>query len=482
MKEKMTLDYDQFRNLVTDETFVKLRQMTTKFNIFEVMRSTHTEIRHSNILIWLLNPYENHGCGDAFLRQLLLTISQKPSLQDLGFYNLYLLDIESVKIDPEWVPRKAGTKESSDDQENQLAPDRKYMDRIDILINIELKNQINLKSTSKNYTRIVIPIENKIRSKESVKDSGTQLKVYSDALTKVFNKDVRVIPIFLTPDGSDPTDSAWIKIDYEEVRDIINTVFKSYRNDMSSDKQMMIQQYLDLLRDHIVGGSDPEIVKLCRILQSKHMLAMDEVRKLTTSSKKKETEKHKLCQQIYNRNASVFKAYKKWQYGLRERTSDLLLTWMNNHMESLRFQINTKKKSSIEFVSPEMQKLNRELFGKDNTIVLIFVIKLNSNISIVMQINSHPNQELRKSVYSIFQKDNSELFRSTDTEKISETYTRIYTQKILTPEDTFVMSSDKEVLNSIENKLEEFFAENGVYKQIQRFIRDHMEEFLALKD
>jgi len=30
MKEKMTLDYDQFRNLVTDETFVKLRQMTKK--------------------------------------------------------------------------------------------------------------------------------------------------------------------------------------------------------------------------------------------------------------------------------------------------------------------------------------------------------------------------------------------------------------------------------------------------------------------
>ena len=124
-------------------------------------------------------------------------------------------------------------------------------------------------------------------------------------------------------------------------------------------------------------------------------------------------------------------------------------------MESLRFQINTKKKSSIEFVSPEMQKLNRELFGKDNTIVLIFVIKLNSYISIVMQINSHPNQELRKSVYSIFQKDNSELFRSTDTEKISETYTRIYTQKILTPENVHNVH-DREVLNSVKTSWRSF--------------------------
>jgi len=481
MKEKITSKYDQFRNLVTDETFIMLRQMTTKFNIFEVMKSTHTEIRHSNILAWLLNPYENHGCGDAFLRQLLLNISQKPGLQDLGFYDLFMLDIESVSIDREWVPRKAGTKEQNDDQESQIEPYNKSKDRIDILINIELKNQIKSRSTSKSYTRIVIPIENKIRSKVSVKDSGTQLKVYSDALAKVFKKDTKIIPIFLTPDGSDPTDSTWIKMDYKEVRYIINTVFQSFRDNLSSDKQMMIEQYLNLLRDHIVGGSDPEIVKLCRILQSKHMLAMDEVRRLTTPSQKKETEEHQLCQQIANRNATVFKAYKNWQYGLRERTSDLLFTWMNNNKERLGFQINTQKKSSLEFASPEIQLLNRTLFGKDNVIVLFFNIRLNSYLEIIMQINSHQNKELRKSVYNVFQHDNSELFRSTDTEKISETYTKIYTHKILTSEDALKMSSDMEVLNSIENKLEKFFTQNGEYMRIQRFIQDHMKEFLALK-
>jgi len=38
-----------------------------------------------------------------------------------------------------------------------------------------------------------------------------------------------------------------------------------------------------------------------------------------------------------------------------------------------------------------------------------------------------------------------------------------------------------EVLNSIENKLEKFFTQNGEYMRIQRFIQDHMKEFLALK-
>jgi hypothetical protein len=61
------------------------------------------------------------------------------------------------------------------------------------------------------YSRLVIPIENKIRSKEAVKENGTQLQGYSDALADVFDKDVKIVQIFLTPDGSDPTASEWIK-------------------------------------------------------------------------------------------------------------------------------------------------------------------------------------------------------------------------------------------------------------------------------
>jgi hypothetical protein len=81
-------DYSQFQELVTDADFIKLRQLTSKFNIFEVMRATHTEIRHSHILAWLLYPYGNHGCGDAFLRQLLLTVSQKQGKHGLSFYDI----------------------------------------------------------------------------------------------------------------------------------------------------------------------------------------------------------------------------------------------------------------------------------------------------------------------------------------------------------------------------------------------------------
>ena len=42
---------------------------TGKFNIFDVLKISRTEIRHSNVLAWLLDANENHGLGDMFIRE-----------------------------------------------------------------------------------------------------------------------------------------------------------------------------------------------------------------------------------------------------------------------------------------------------------------------------------------------------------------------------------------------------------------------------
>ena len=44
------------------------------FNIFDVLKLSRTEIRHSNMISWLLNPHENHGLGDSFIRELIRII------------------------------------------------------------------------------------------------------------------------------------------------------------------------------------------------------------------------------------------------------------------------------------------------------------------------------------------------------------------------------------------------------------------------
>jgi hypothetical protein len=44
------------------------------FNIFSTLKIVKTEIRHSNVLAWLLDPYESHGLKDYFTKQLVRSI------------------------------------------------------------------------------------------------------------------------------------------------------------------------------------------------------------------------------------------------------------------------------------------------------------------------------------------------------------------------------------------------------------------------
>lgn len=52
-----------------------LENLVSEFNIFEALNLRYAEIRHSSFLVWLLNPYENHGLGNYFIRQFLKRIA-----------------------------------------------------------------------------------------------------------------------------------------------------------------------------------------------------------------------------------------------------------------------------------------------------------------------------------------------------------------------------------------------------------------------
>ena len=42
------------------------KSILDQFNIFEAMGAVHVEVRHSEFLSFLLDPYQNHGLGDTF--------------------------------------------------------------------------------------------------------------------------------------------------------------------------------------------------------------------------------------------------------------------------------------------------------------------------------------------------------------------------------------------------------------------------------
>ena len=57
--------YDQ---ILKDEDFDKLDLGLKNPNIFQILKITNKEIRHSNFLSWLLDPNQSHKLGDIFLK------------------------------------------------------------------------------------------------------------------------------------------------------------------------------------------------------------------------------------------------------------------------------------------------------------------------------------------------------------------------------------------------------------------------------
>ena len=49
----------------------QLDEWTSKFNMFDILKITRAEIRHSNLLAWLLTPYENHGLYDSVIKGII---------------------------------------------------------------------------------------------------------------------------------------------------------------------------------------------------------------------------------------------------------------------------------------------------------------------------------------------------------------------------------------------------------------------------
>ena len=50
-------------------------------NIFQILKSTNNELKHSNFLSWLLNPHESHKIGDIFLKRFIREVLPQTNLR-----------------------------------------------------------------------------------------------------------------------------------------------------------------------------------------------------------------------------------------------------------------------------------------------------------------------------------------------------------------------------------------------------------------
>lgn len=207
----------------------ELLPWTGKFNMFDVLKISRTEIRHSNMLGWLLNPNENHGMGDVFLKGILQRLVENDSDGRYDVFNVLLMDFYTFSVMREWK-------------------------NIDIL----------LTSTEE---KTVIAIENKVGSHEH----SNQLNRYRNILEKEYPDYNRML-VFLTPDGEKPSDvENWDVLTYSDIIDVLESATSQIK--VLSDVDLMIKNYIDVVRRDIV--EDQQLIDICNKIYNKHKKALD---------------------------------------------------------------------------------------------------------------------------------------------------------------------------------------------------------------
>lgn len=223
---------NKLTNLLKDfESFETLNQYTSQFNLFSTLGLKNNELKHSNMLAFLLNPKEKHGLDD----QLIIQFTHH-------YVNNTPVNTDALKL---------LLKDFSDGYVL-----REYRN-IDLLFISE-------------STKTIIAIENKIWSAES----SHQLNKYKDILISEYDpNEYQHLYFFLTPFGHEATREEWIPVSYS---DVINFLEKSSKFKQTSSNVFMhefINQYIELLRRHIV--EDTQLEKICKEIYSKHREALD---------------------------------------------------------------------------------------------------------------------------------------------------------------------------------------------------------------
>lgn len=220
------------QNFILDiDCLDELSKWYSNVNIFDILKISTNEIRHSNVLAWLLDANESHGLGDIFVRNLISQFVQRNNdLEQDKIFKLTTTDFYSYTVLREW----------------------KHFD-------------LFLYSKAE---KIAIIIENKVLSGET----GNQLTTYKDYLDTNFT-DYEKFFIFLTPDGTPPSEGNidWKTLTYQNVVDALDTDL--VRKNAVPKAIAIINDYLNTLRRNVV--KDQELIEICDKIYKKHKDALD---------------------------------------------------------------------------------------------------------------------------------------------------------------------------------------------------------------
>ena len=222
--------------LVANEDLDRLEALLDRFNIFEAIGMVSRELNHSQFLAYLLDPRNNHEFGDLFVKRLLQNVlsiadeGERRVLMPISAIELELWNLERMTVEREWH-------------------------HVDILLR-DVEH------------RLVVVIENKIKSGEH----SDQLQRYLD-IVEAHYAGWRVVPLFLTPDGTLPSHESYLAVDYSLVTEVIDAVAESRAAVVNPDVKTLMTHYTEMLRRQIVN--DSQVAELCRQIYQQHGRAID---------------------------------------------------------------------------------------------------------------------------------------------------------------------------------------------------------------
>jgi hypothetical protein len=193
--------------VIENDDLLMLESRLGKFNIFDALGITRAEIRHSNFFAFILDPAESHGQGQLFLKALLMDLlKQAPSeKRPLSPIELDGTDLRGVVVKREWK-------------------------NIDLLIACKVP-------------QFVIVIENKIRSQEH---SG-QLARYQRTMKEHYS-DLRPLYVYLTLDGDEPSEDAWLPYTYADIFRVLQRIRDMHQNAIGDEVLVFLDHYLRMGR------------------------------------------------------------------------------------------------------------------------------------------------------------------------------------------------------------------------------------------
>lgn len=214
-----------YKNFISDPDLERLQVGLNEPNIFDILRVSSQEIRHSNFLAWLLNPKGSHGLGSYFLKRILRDLLSYPQVENLTEFDIENLNYSNVEIRREWR-------------------------NIDLLIILP---------------EVVICIENKIYSK----DHNEQLSTYKRIVESNFTDREKVF-VYLTPEGELPKADIpeYISFSYLSIVKILEGFLEVHTSTTNPVAISYIEDYVSTLKRILM--SDDKLSLLARKVYTNH--------------------------------------------------------------------------------------------------------------------------------------------------------------------------------------------------------------------